>query len=147
MKINTVTEVKLGRIWWSADNAAEASDWQKKYLAAGAVDVRLEPEDDRPIVHVYITLDRARAKEILGHEPGPEEWLTDLGDNAEAVYDAILEMADQHDLTFDVDGIRDTVEQMSRQVNTPLTESEIVQVCDEVLLTQKAEQAQERDRG
>jgi hypothetical protein len=140
-------EVKLGRIWWSADNAAQAASMKEKYLKAGATDVCLEPEDDRPIVDVYITLDRARAKEILGVEPGPEEWMPELTPNASAVYEAILEMADQHDLTFDADGIRDTVEQTCRVVSIALTEPEIVSVCDEVLLTQSAQQTKERDRG
>ena len=49
------SEVKLGRIWWSADNAAEAAAMREKYLAAGAVDVRLVPERDRPIMN-YSTL-------------------------------------------------------------------------------------------
>ncbi len=66
----------LGRLWWCADNMEEALRWQSDYLGRGAIEIELRPEDDRPIVDVFITLDRSRAREILGQEVGDEEWLS-----------------------------------------------------------------------
>ncbi len=68
-------QVAIGKIWWNADNITEAEQWKKDYLARGAQAVELKPEDDRPIVGVFITLDRNRAFEILGCDVGDEEWL------------------------------------------------------------------------
>ncbi len=68
----------VGRIWWSADNLAEAQQWEADLTDKGAR-VELRPESDREIVDVIITLERARAKEILGHEVDPEEWMTEDG--------------------------------------------------------------------
>ncbi len=70
-----VAPAPLGRLWWVADNMAEAKEWEAQYLAAGAYSVELKPEADRPMVDVIITLDRSRAPEILGTEPDAEEWL------------------------------------------------------------------------
>lgn len=68
--------VELGRLWWCADNMEEALCWQSNYLGRGAIAVELRPEDDRSIVDVFITLDRSRAREVLGQEVGDEEWLS-----------------------------------------------------------------------
>jgi hypothetical protein len=65
----------IGKIWWNADNLAEAEQWKTEYLKKGAISVELKPEDDRGIVGVIITLDRNQAEEIFGHEVGDEEWL------------------------------------------------------------------------
>lgn len=70
----------IGTLWWHADDMAEAKQWESKYLANGAISVELKPEDDRSVVNVIITLDRNRAKEILGHAVGEEEWLDISGD-------------------------------------------------------------------
>ena len=66
---------KTGRIWWSADNKEEAEKWKADYLAKGAISVELKPDTDRPIVDVIITLERSRARAILGYEPEAEEWM------------------------------------------------------------------------
>lgn len=138
------TAVKLGRIWWSADNATEAAAWKEKYMKAGATSVHLEYEADRPIVDVYITLDRARAKEILGVEPGPEEWQSVLSESAQDVVHHVQGMADTFQLKFDVDSIRETVEQSARLLSVDLSEAEIVEVCDEVLGAQAPQAEAER---
>lgn len=72
---------ELGKIWWSADNMEQAVSMQAEYLKKGAKAIELHPEDDRPVVAVIITLERSRAKEILGHDVAAEEWL-DLSEPA-----------------------------------------------------------------
>lgn len=72
----------VGKLWWNADDMAEAQQMQANYLAKGAISVELKPEADRPIVNVIVALDRNRAHEILGYEVGDEEWL-DLSGDAE----------------------------------------------------------------
>lgn len=67
----------LGRVWFTADDANEAVTWQREYMFKGAAFVRLEPEEDRPQVHVFITLDKSQAKEVLGYTPDEEDWLED----------------------------------------------------------------------
>lgn len=73
----------IGKLWWNADDMTEAKQWATKYLAKGAISVELKPEDDRSVVSVIITLDRNRAKEILGHTVGKEEWLDIADDDLE----------------------------------------------------------------
>lgn len=75
---DAVTPPKLGRIWWAADTPQEAERWQADYLAKGASNVELKPRDDgTSLVDVIITLDRARANEILGYQVEEEEFLTE----------------------------------------------------------------------
>lgn len=64
----------MGRLWWSADNIEEARHWETCYTSKGA-QVKLIPEDDRPIVDVLITLERSKAKEIMGYDVEEHEWL------------------------------------------------------------------------
>ncbi len=71
-----VTAPAMGRIWWCADNLAEATRWQSEYTAKGAV-VELKPDDDRPIVDVIISLERAKSREILGYDVQDHEWLVE----------------------------------------------------------------------
>ena len=71
-----VTAPQMGRIWWSASSPAEAELWRAEYTAKGAL-VELKPEDDRPVVDVLITLDRAKANAILGYDVAEHEWLTE----------------------------------------------------------------------
>jgi hypothetical protein len=87
----------IGKLWWNADHMEEAQQWQKEYLAKGALLVELKPEDDRPIVSVLITLHQERAKEVLGYEPEEEEWLdlSEMEEQAKALgFDTIEEMID-----------------------------------------------------
>lgn len=74
----------VGKLWWNADDMAEAQQMQANYLAKGAISVELKPEADRPIVNVIVALDRNRAHEILGYEVGDEEWLDLSGDTERA---------------------------------------------------------------
>lgn len=67
----------IGRIWWNADNLAEAQQWKADFEAKGAISVEIKPETDRAVVNVIITLERSRAPEILGTVPDAEEWLTE----------------------------------------------------------------------
>ncbi len=76
-------QVRIGKLWWNADNMTEAEQWKSQYLAKGAISVELKPDSDRPIVGVIITLDRNRAQEILGHAVENEEWLDLSEDEAE----------------------------------------------------------------
>lgn len=73
--IQQADQSSIGKLWWSADDVAEAKKWEAEYLAKGAISVELKPESDRSVVDVIITLDRNRATEILGHAVGKEEWL------------------------------------------------------------------------
>lgn len=68
---------QVGRLWWSADNLAEAQQWQRDFMAKGALAVELKPEDDRAVVDVIITLRVSMASEVVGYEVQPEEWLTE----------------------------------------------------------------------
>lgn len=88
-----------GRIWWSAENLAEAQKWQSDLTAKGA-SVELRPESDREVVDVIITLERARANEILGYEVDAEEWLLEDDPVAHAV--AVEANAPPLDLSKDV---------------------------------------------
>lgn len=64
-----------GKLWWFADNQQEAEKLKTNLLAKGVEIVELQPEPNSSRVHVHLTLDKGRAKEILGHEPDEEEWL------------------------------------------------------------------------
>lgn len=92
-----LADSNVGRIWWCADNMEEALKWRRDMQAKGA-HVVLDPEKDRPIVDVLITLERGRAAEILGMEPGAEEWLDDSSDHEPTVSQvfvaAMLDLAD-----------------------------------------------------
>lgn len=81
----------IGQIWWSADNAQQANQWRHDLEARGALDVELKPEPDRPIVDVIITLWRETAKDVLGHEPGDEEWLDTEGKTVELAFDVKMQ--------------------------------------------------------
>jgi len=74
-----------GKIWWSADNLAEAKQWETDLLSKGAISVVLKPEDDRENVQVLITLDRSKANEILGYAVDEEEWLDESDDGQQPV--------------------------------------------------------------
>lgn len=67
---------EIGKVWWFAANMQEAVAMQAEYLGNGAKAVELHPEEDRPVVGVIVTLERSRAKEILGCEVAPEDWMT-----------------------------------------------------------------------
>lgn len=64
-----------GTLWWNAESMAEAEAWRADLLAQGCDSVELKPEADSEHVRVLITLDRARANEILGYPVEEEEWL------------------------------------------------------------------------
>lgn len=70
----------IGRLWWSADNMAEAGSWKAKYEAAGALFVAMDPAIDAPRVRVLLVLEKAKAAAILGYEPEAEEWLIEGGE-------------------------------------------------------------------
>lgn len=73
----------MGEVWWIAGSLPEAQRWEAELTAKGAK-VEIKPEEDRPAVHVIITLDCARANEILGYEVGDDEWLEEGGQRADA---------------------------------------------------------------
>jgi len=53
----------------------EALQWQSEYMAKGAIQVELKPENDRTVVDVLLTLDKRTANDVVGYEVQPEEWL------------------------------------------------------------------------
>lgn len=69
----------IGRLWWSADDGAEAAADKAKWEAAGALIVALNPEIDAPRVRMILVLEKAKAPAILGYEPESEEWLIEAG--------------------------------------------------------------------
>lgn len=90
-------QMTIGKLWWNADNLAEAQQWQAEYVAKGALLVELKPEADRAVVDVLITLHKERAKEIFGYEPEDSEWLdiSEMKEQAEALgFDSIEKMVD-----------------------------------------------------
>ncbi|WP_455233590.1 hypothetical protein [Geopseudomonas aromaticivorans] len=74
-----------GRIWWCADNMAEAQRWKADLLNKGALSVELKPEEGREVVDVIITLERVKAAEILGGEIDDEQWMVEAEDDAPAM--------------------------------------------------------------
>jgi len=66
---------KLGTLGWSAANVRDFLDEVAPVLVRGAVLTGLQVESDRGIVHYEITVERERAKEVLGYQPQEDEWL------------------------------------------------------------------------
>lgn len=69
--------ISLGnrKIWQIADNATEAEQWKAELLGKGADHVELKTANNVEQVDVIITLDCARATEILGYDVEDSEWL------------------------------------------------------------------------
>ena len=80
--IKTEQMGEKGTLWWSADNMGEADKWVKGLSAKGCRIVKVDPEDDRSVVHVVFELPKDRAKEILGYEPAEEEWVDQEDDDS-----------------------------------------------------------------
>lgn len=72
-----IMNVRLGRLWWCADNIEEAQQWKCDYMAKGAIAVDLKPEQDRAVVNVILTLDMSTANDVVGYEVQPGEWLAE----------------------------------------------------------------------
>jgi hypothetical protein len=72
---DTLTGRRIGKIWWIADTLAEATAWQTKYLAAGALAVRFEPQTKSSLIDVVISMYRDTADEVLGYHLDECEWL------------------------------------------------------------------------
>ncbi len=65
-----------GKIWQIADSLDEAINWQRSYLTAGALSVRIEPHGDKSgRCDVIIMLYRHQARIILGYEVEDHEWM------------------------------------------------------------------------
>lgn len=76
--VTVVKPPELGRIWWTAANAEEATNWRTKYLRRGASNVELKPRyGESPYVDVIITLDRSRSNEILEYPVTADEFLVE----------------------------------------------------------------------
>lgn len=88
----------LGKLWWTAENQQEAEKWKADLEAKGATNFELTPQRDGSTrVDVLFSVEKERAKEILGYEVEECEWLTpDDFQNSQA-------LAEGWDL-FDVEG-------------------------------------------
>lgn len=65
----------VGRLWWVADDMAEAEADRARYLAAGALRVQLD-DRDLPRVQMFIDMPIADAAQVLaGYVPDAEEWM------------------------------------------------------------------------
>lgn len=103
-----VQKPEKGTLWWNADNMAEAKGWEADLLKRGAdkVEMRADPGSER--VRVFISLDRARANEIMGYPVEDEEWLIpedrprevpapNGNQRAIALYQAVSKHYNEHD--------------------------------------------------
>lgn len=67
--------ISVGKMWWFAENQADADGMKADLLAKGVIDVELGVPDDNGRIDVIFSLDRDRAREILGFPVANEEWL------------------------------------------------------------------------
>jgi len=75
---SAIPEPNLGRLWWVSDDADDFANDMARLTPKGARLVRASYDIAvSPAVHYIIELDKDRAEEILGYEPGTEEWLED----------------------------------------------------------------------
>lgn len=63
------------RLWWIADNEAEADEWLKDLVSKGCTLVKKEAHAEGGRVDLVFSLNKARAIEVLGYVPDEEEWL------------------------------------------------------------------------
>lgn len=67
---------KLRKMWWIADDKAEADRWSADLTAKGAKIEKIEPHPHPSTqLDVIFSLDPARSMEILGRVPDEDEWL------------------------------------------------------------------------
>lgn len=63
------------KLWWIADDYAEAEEWKKRY-ESNAVAVEIMPqrafEEQRDVI---LTLEERDAQRALGFIPYPNEWM------------------------------------------------------------------------
>lgn len=72
---------QIGKLWWSADSQAELDQELTGRLSHPDVKVlKVEQEEDRPIIHYVFSLPVEKAEEILGYVPDEEEWLIEEDD-------------------------------------------------------------------
>lgn len=67
--------INVGKMWWFANSQTEADATKADLLAKGVIDVELGKANERGVIDVIFSLDRDRAREILGFEVAEEEWL------------------------------------------------------------------------
>lgn len=69
---------KPRKLWWIADDKAEADRWSAELTEKGAKIVKIQPHPAPSTqIDVVFSLDPAKAVEILGRVPDEEEWLED----------------------------------------------------------------------
>lgn len=74
------------KLWWIADDKAEADRWSADLTAKGAKIEKVEPHPAPSTqVDVVFSLDPARSMEILGHVPDVEEWLDERDEGRQSV--------------------------------------------------------------
>lgn len=73
----TYHELNLGRLWFTADDAAEATDWVNQYSGLESVyQITAAPRHDgTSLVDVFIVMKKDNAASDLGMEPGDFDWL------------------------------------------------------------------------
>lgn len=67
--------INVGKMWWFANDQSEADAMKADLLAKGVIEVELGVPDDSGRIDVIFSLDRGRAREILGFPVADEEWL------------------------------------------------------------------------
>ena len=69
-----MSEAVMGKIWWIADNEAEAMEWVRAARGTDAV-FTIYPPRENGERDVVIELNRCDAVKALGYEPDEDEWL------------------------------------------------------------------------
>jgi hypothetical protein len=67
--------IVVGKMWWFANSQAEADATKANLIDKGVINVELGKPNERGVIDVIFSLDRNRAREILGFEVADEEWL------------------------------------------------------------------------
>ncbi len=71
---------EIGTLWWIAQDETELRTWRNRYAGVDFISSRPHA-DGSTRVDVFLSLPKARALELLGHQPDDEEWLDlDAGD-------------------------------------------------------------------
>jgi hypothetical protein len=110
--VQQIEAIQVGRLWWSADTDIEFIDEIARLTHSGASFVKVWREGER--IHYIFEMVKANAKEILGYEPDPQEWLIEESEDdvtgsgtttssQETSDDELTEAAEPKFVTFSMD--------------------------------------------